>query len=162
MRQTGCIEIAAACIDGDISEVDICADRRESDVAQPTKPQFFLRVQCAVNSPLLLDHFEKIAMVHDSFEHRPESEAIMSAERGREANDRDVALQAMRRAIFVRSLYSGVELRQNMAITIGPSASRMIEYRRFINIRGSCCVVSLVHDYCLERTRVELGQTRPP
>ena len=71
-------------------KINFGTNRCETDVAEPVKFRFAKYANSARLLPLFLDHFQKIAMIHNTLKDGPKGKAIMPTESCREAYDRNV------------------------------------------------------------------------
>ena len=98
--------------------------------------------------PLLLDHIQKIPVVHDLVKNRSQREPVVPTERGRETNDWYVILGGGGgRGVhnLVLSAFDGVR-----------TLDARIKVREDVAIGGCGGVVCLVYDYSLQPCRIKL------
>ena len=90
IRQTGGVVIPSGRVDGHLPEIYICLDAGKSHVTQPVTEPMSARVRMSKTTtrPFLLNHIQKVPVVHDSVENRTQCESIVSTESGRETDDR--------------------------------------------------------------------------
>jgi hypothetical protein len=74
-------------------------------------------MMCQVDIPLLLDHFDEVAVIDYFLKYRSKSESVVTTKGSRETNDRYGMTQFRWLDSSIRISYVGIEMRQKTAVS---------------------------------------------
>jgi hypothetical protein len=103
---------------------------------------------CVKRQPLVLDHLQKVPVVHDPVKNRTQRESVMPTERCRKSDHGYAAVGGWSDSRVVIFAFSGFDSARTLDV--------QIEVRKDVSIGGCSGVVCFVYDYGFQPCRIKL------